>query len=187
MTETSTRYSILTKQKHFREPNKKGLISNSRKLLGDTNDTAIQVDDVPTIIREESDEEVLNLEEVLDADEIQSDTDSLFVGDDKGPHKSKRSRATTGSEAPTDISLDPEPLSKRRKDNEGVVEGDETDDKKKMAMDTFYEGFSIYGRILCLVVKRIDKKGKSQANTGGQAMLEDWIASTQMPAQEEEG
>ena len=60
----------------------------------------------------------------------------------------------------------------------GVVPGE--DDKKKLAMDTSYEGFSIYGRILCLVVKRKGVvKGKVIAGGTGQAMMEDFIASTQ--------
>lgn len=57
------------------------------------------------------------------------------------------------------------------------------DDKKKTALDTTYDGFSIYGRILCLVVKRRGgAKGKEAAAGGhgtGQAMMEEWIASTQ--------
>lgn len=53
---------------------------------------------------------------------------------------------------------------------------DDEDDKKKMGMSTTYEGFRIYGRILCLVVKRKGSKGKEGV---GQAMLEEWISSTQ--------
>lgn len=57
--------------------------------------------------------------------------------------------------------------------------GGEDDGKKKMALDTVYDGFSIYGRILCLVVMRSGAaKGKEGAGHG-QAMMEDWIASTQ--------
>lgn len=62
-----------------------------------------------------------------------------------------------------------------------------------MAMDISYEGFAIYGRVLCLVVKRkggalVAASNKSQANMssqlGGQAMMENWITSTQMPPAE---
>ncbi|KAM0329400.1 hypothetical protein ACHAQA_004707 [Verticillium albo-atrum] len=69
------------------------------------------------------------------------------------------------------------------------------DDKKKMAMDVSFEGFAIYGRVLCLVVKRRDTPARaagraaardsaatsSAAAPGGQAMMENWISSTQMP------
>ena len=55
------------------------------------------------------------------------------------------------------------------------------DDKKKLALRTSYDGFSIYGRILCLVVKRRgNAKGKDLVGGAGQAMMEEWIASTQM-------
>ena len=85
---------------------------------------------------------------------------------------------------------------KRRKDMAAAAPGNtaEQDDKKKMAMDISYEGFAIYGRVLCLVVKmRGDgtAKGGSSAvpsghraqptRPGGQAMMENWIASTQVP------
>ena len=42
-----------------------------------------------------------------------------------------------------------------------------------------YDGFSIYDRILCLAVKRRDiVKGKETCDDTGQAMMEEWIAST---------
>ena len=73
-------------------------------------------------------------------------------------------------------------VAERRKD--GDVEGG--DDKKKMAMDTTYDGFSIYGRILCLVVKRRGTaKGKELVGGAGQAMMEEWITNTQV--QKEQG
>ena len=57
---------------------------------------------------------------------------------------------------------------------------DGEDDKKKLALGTTYDGFTIYGRILCLVVKRKGNvRGKEVAGGAGQAMMEEWIASTQ--------
>jgi hypothetical protein len=189
LTETSTRHSLLTKQKHFRESKKK-LQSNSNKLTGDTNDAPIEVEDGPVILREESDEEGLNLDDLPEAeDDIE---ESLFVEEESGPRRSKRPRASTqASSSPMSSSsaFEPlvEPLPKRRRDKDAVPAEEEGDDKKKMAMNTSYDGFSIYGRVLCLVVKRRDKKGKGPAGlTGGQAMMEDWITSTQMPAMPED-
>jgi len=50
-----------------------------------------------------------------------------------------------------------------------------------MLLNTTYDGFSIYGRILCLVVKRRGTgKGKELVGGAGQAMMEEWIASTQI-------
>lgn len=90
---------------------------------------------------------------------------------------------------------------KRRKNGATTAELEMgRDDKKKLAMDISYEGFAIYGRVLCLVVKRRGDgagagKGKGLAAGGGrssirpgqsgapagQAMMENWITSTQMP------
>lgn len=63
-----------------------------------------------------------------------------------------------------------------------LIDGDDGgDDKKKMSLHTSYDGFAIYGRILCLVVKRRGgSKGKDRAGGSGQAMMEEWIASTQL-------
>ncbi|CRK23642.1 hypothetical protein BN1723_013062 [Verticillium longisporum] len=71
---------------------------------------------------------------------------------------------------------------------------DDGDDKKKMAMDVSFDGFAIHGRVLCLVVKRRDThrapaaSGRSAASAApgaaapaGQAVMENWISSTQMP------
>ena len=57
---------------------------------------------------------------------------------------------------------------------------DDADDKKKMTLGTTYDGFSIHNRILCLVIKRRGPmKGKGVGAGTGQALMEDWIASTQ--------
>ncbi|PVH84047.1 hypothetical protein DL98DRAFT_454131 [Cadophora sp. DSE1049] len=175
LTETSTRHSLLTKQKTFREPNKKPIQSNSAKLTGDTGDAPIEVEDEPVIPREESDEE-LNLQDLPEADDVQSEY-GLFVPEGR----SKRPRTTTATSQSSSPGF--EPLPKRRRDD---PPGEESDDKKKMAMDTTYDGFSIYGRVLCLVVKRRDKKGKAPTSlAGGQATMENWISSTQMPPEDD--
>lgn len=105
-----------------------------------------------------------------------------------------------GADSPGDDSdsmMPPPP--KRRK--EVLIAEDSSDDKKKLAMDISYEGFAIYGRVLCLVVKRRDplhavaggarsggvasgaggKNRARQDGPGGQAMMESFIISTQMP------
>ncbi|MCJ1394209.1 hypothetical protein MMC18_007087 [Xylographa bjoerkii] len=71
---------------------------------------------------------------------------------------------------------------KRRGDStDGDGNGDGGEDKKKMMLNTTYDGFRIYGRILCLVVKRKGiAKGKQLVGGAGQAMMEEWITSTQM-------
>lgn len=122
-------------------------------------------------------------------DGADSDNDSLFMSDNDNDDlvadapPSKRSRIV-----PVDADMDDESSRK----------------KKKLAMDVVYEGFAIYGRVLCLVVKRrgpprgrgaqtvlpVSAGGGRAGNAsaapepmklGGQAAMVNWIASTQMP------
>ncbi|RDW75818.1 hypothetical protein BP5796_06639 [Coleophoma crateriformis] len=175
LTETNTRHTLLTKQKHFRDKGRETLKSNSQKLMGATNDVPIHVEDIPELQREESDENVAILQDIP---ALSDDEDGLFIPESD---RTKRPRAIDTAESPSE--LDFEPLPKRRREDAL----DNEDDKKKMAMDTTYDGFSIYGRVLCLVVKRKDtSKSKGPAMTAGQAMMEDWITSTQIPPQEDE-
>ncbi|PBP26804.1 hypothetical protein BUE80_DR002266 [Diplocarpon rosae] len=177
LTETSTRHSLLSKQKIFKEPRKKDLRSNSSKLTGVTGDAPIEVEDEPVIVREGNEEEELRLQDIPEADYIESD-DGLFVNQE--PRSSKRPRAAVGESQSPGLGI--EPPSKRRRDDNLK----ETDDKKKMAMETTYDGFSIYGRVLCLVVKRRDPKGNAPAGIGGgQATMENWISSTQIPLEDD--
>ena len=132
-------------------------------------------------------------EEDVDDPDNQDDQDDLFVHDDVStrPPPSKRRKGSAkkvGESAEAEAEID-------------------KDDKKKLAMDISYEGFSIYGRVLCLVVKRRDGnigsgpqqqagRGSKAATAaagshatkpggGGQAMMENFIISTQIPAGEE--
>ncbi|KAH8600980.1 hypothetical protein B0O99DRAFT_649040 [Bisporella sp. PMI_857] len=182
LTETSTRHSLLTKRKLLLDPNKKPIQSNSSKLTGDTKDTAIDIDDEPVIRREEGEGGCLGLQDLPAIEETSSDTSALFVSDDEGPRRSKRPRTTVIDSE--DDGHGEEHASKQRKVAEALSD-EETEDKKKMAMKTTYDGFAIYGRVLCLVIKRKDRKGKAVVS-GGQAMMEEWITSTQVPLPLEE-
>ena len=54
------------------------------------------------------------------------------------------------------------------------------DDKKKLGFKTNYEGFSIWGWVLCLFIERKGGPGKkSGAEGNAQALMQDWIQSTQ--------
>jgi hypothetical protein len=226
LTETTTRHSLLTKHKHFHDTTQTKLTSNSGRLIGATNEAPIDVDleaaMAPiTLRREESDDEdaAVMLAAIPAAAE--------GVEESAASRRPKRARAnTTGTEQEAGrqeetedselevISSDEsddeggprsggsdtpgQPPHKRRKE---VAAGDgDGDDKKKLAMDISYEGFSIYGRVLCLVVKRRDvpsavgssgrvasgaggpSKTKQGGGPGGQTMMENFIISTQMPA-----
>ncbi|KAK3309499.1 uncharacterized protein B0T15DRAFT_4491 [Chaetomium strumarium] len=121
----------------------------------------------------------------VEATATESSADELFVTDEASDEASGESDAAMGQPPP-----------KRRREKAAAV-GDTADrgEKKKMTLDISYEGFAIYGRVLCLVVKRRDNSGsrgggssavppsgRPQTNRpGGQAMMENWIASTQLP------
>lgn len=127
-----------------------------------------------------------------DEENIGDDDDDLFVNQNED----------AGSSGDDTVP----PPAKRRKDDASAAETQNEevlDDKKKLAMDISYEGFAIYGRVLCLVVKRRESVGsmgkgkgvaaapagrgskaggRQDAAPGGQAVMENWITSTQMPA-----
>lgn len=166
----STRHSLLTKQKRFSD--KPRLKSTGSKLTGWLNnqDNAIQIDDdekAPAVLREE-DEDVVELHDIpevpskgKDRSAPGKDEQSLFVGsDDEDAFERLPARSA-----------------KRSKNAAGQLKP-ESDDKKKMGVKTSYEGFSIYGRTLCLVVKRKGKKAApsgSHTAIGGSQMMENWV------------
>ena len=116
-------------------------------------------EDAPPILREESDNDVkINMDDLPSAEESArrgTAEDAIHVEDDENEDIMALAEEGTASQ----------------------LHG--SDEKKKMGLSTAYDGFQIYGRILCLVVKRKDRKGQQLAGRGGQAMVEEWISSTQ--------
>jgi hypothetical protein len=56
------------------------------------------------------------------------------------------------------------------------------DDKKKLLLNTTYDGFNIWGFVLCLLVERQGGQvTKAQGKDGGsaQALMEEWISTQQ--------
>ena len=184
LTELSTRHSLLTKQKQFSDKPK--LKSASNKLTGWLNNSSenrihIEDDEVAPDILREDDDDVIELKDIPEADvstkrkapnaDPEGD-DALFVSSSdeetfqtQREHTSKRRKRTSGQDRPD----------RARDDNEEVA-----DDKKKLALDTSYDGFSIYGRILCLVVKRKGKgavRSNPTAPVGGSQMMEQWVST----------
>ncbi|KAK3066150.1 hypothetical protein LTR53_017624 [Teratosphaeriaceae sp. CCFEE 6253] len=183
LTELSTRHSLLTKQKHFAD--KPPLKPTGTKLTGwlNTSDNPIHVtddDEAPEILREDDE----------DAPELR---DIPEVGGDKGKRKAAAPTPAPAADEddPLFVSSDDEdffltqqerPKKRRKRGGEEPAVPDEPvpDDKKKLAMNTAYDGFSIYGRILCLLVKRKDRKATAAENNGfmgGSQMMENWVAT----------
>ncbi|KAM4058530.1 hypothetical protein HRG_006506 [Hirsutella rhossiliensis] len=193
LTETSTRHSLLTKHKHFREKAPPTMQSNSTRLIGETDLVPVDVDAetaAPVLREQDSDDEGPRLA-------------AIRLPETRARRKRQRNVAISGEDgesadddgAASAIEIDSdadEPAPKRPR---GVMrpDDDDDDDKKKMAMDVSYDGFAIYGRVLCLVVKRRDGKAQparsdargSKSAGQGQARMENWISSTQMPVGEE--
>lgn len=174
LTEVSSRHAILHKEKRA-TTEKPRLGSTDRRLTGEgTRDLPVQVPDATeaVVVREESQEEKLpDMANIPAANEEEAqsaaprDEEDLFVSDSSDEAFETMQRRKTRMQ-PEGTLPDADP---------------DTDDKKKLAMRTWYDGFSIYGRILCLVVKRRgNAKGKELAGGTGQAMMEEWITSTQM-------
>lgn len=173
------------------------LKSNSAKLLAGTNDEPIDVDnEAPNLIREESDEpksrlaladipvfeeQSLGIEPSTRAPKRPHSNDGLFVVESSGSDVPDVRTVSTRSAK-----------SKKQKTNSTSLQDEQEfpDDKKKLAINTSYDGFNIYGRILCLVVKRKETSKAQTTNRtpiiGGQAMMEDWIASTQVAADQDD-
>jgi intein/homing endonuclease len=118
----------------------------------------IGTDKEPVLIRGESDDEA----DLIPFDKIPSANDSA---DDDEPSK-KRVRNSA-----------------RRQGPERDVD---EDDKKKLTFKTSYEGFSIWGWVLCLLVDRKGGPGKKASGPDAQALMAEWITSTQLQ-QEDDG
>jgi hypothetical protein len=128
---------------------------NKEKVTSNANKLT-STDEEPVLIREESDDEM----DLIALDKIPSAQDS--VEDDEPPQK----RAlNSGRQQP--------------------VEELEEDDKKKLAFRTSYEGFSIWGWVLCLLVDRKGGPGKKASGIDAQALMAEWITSTQLDREDD--
>ncbi|KAK7962220.1 uncharacterized protein PG986_003045 [Apiospora aurea] len=199
LTETTTRHSLVTKHKHFHDTTQTKLTSNSGRLVGATHEAPLDVDmhaasGAITILREESDDEDLQLDAVPLAPASVTGGAATAAAASNRPKRARRDTADAEADD-----------GEQQQGGDSVFEvipssdedGDDADNeggpaRSKMAMDISYEGFSIYGRVLCLVVKRRDQSnatgsggggaiGKGKQG-GGTAMMENFIISTQVPA-----
>ncbi|KAG6032597.1 hypothetical protein E4U40_006087 [Claviceps sp. LM458 group G5] len=187
LTETATRHSLLSKKKHFRDKGLPMMQSNSTKLIDETNHVPVDVDgeqEIAAILREEDSDDDGGNERLS---EIPVARPKRRRGTTTSDHHTEESG---GSDNAIDLDSDTErPATKRARIpsalGEDASEGEE-DDKKKLAMDVSYEGFAIYGRVLCLVVRRRENKTQRlRQDAEGQANMDNWITSTQIPVGED--
>jgi len=174
LTELSSRHSVLTQQKRFKD--KARIQSNSGKLtnwLGtgaSKQPVMVNEDAVPTILlREEDDgDEAIQLADIPEA-----------------TRRSARNLGTTSSRMSGSSESDGSGWLVEESQNGRLSDAVlPADDEKKFRVDTCYEGFSIYGRILCLVIKRRGVRSQAGAAVAvsSQAMMENWV-STQAAAE----
>ena len=171
LTETSTRHSILRKEK--RAMTKKERLGSTNGRLTGTRDAPVEIADAaPVLVREESDE--VKLADLPAADGEEGQRPAAVSKEESGEGLFVSDEDEDGEES----------TSENGKDITMGDDGGGEDDKKKLSLNTTYDGFSIYGRILCLVVKRKGTVKGKEAAVGsvesGKAMMEDWISSTQM-------
>ncbi|RBA12279.1 hypothetical protein FPRO05_03729 [Fusarium proliferatum] len=191
LTETSTRHSLLYKTKHFRDKLPPKLESNSSKLIGVTDSVPVDVeDDYRAPVLQEDDDDEVRLADIPVAET--TTRRSKRQRRIQGPEQDGNDEAFDDDETASAIEIDsdteaPPHKRQRARTNDGL---DGNEDKKKLAMDVSYEGFAIYGQVLCLVVKKrvntaASSGGGGKAQPEGQATMENWISSTQVPVGED--
>lgn len=195
LTELSTPHSILTRQKLF-DPKTERIKSNSGKMTG-TRDDPMNIDEGEgVLLREERQEEgKVDLGDIPPAAaaaaaeaEIEAEAggrqEKLFVSDSEDDDDLDNS----GSDDEDGFQTQAAPPKRPKASNTTSLTNptESKDDKKKMGLKTSYDGFRIYGRILCLVVKRKGGRGAVEGGAGGgggggkgKEMMEQFI-STQL-------
>jgi len=128
---------------------------------------------VPILLEE--DDEAINLDDIPDISTTEDKetgdvgVDTLFVNDSED----------SGQDFQTSLQDDGVHGEKRAKpNNSGNCKAQDTarDDKKKFGIRTLYDGFSIYGRILCIMIKR--RGGRvSSGVASSQQLMETWIST----------
>ena len=129
---------------------------DSDRITSNAN-TLTGTDEECILIREESDDEA----DLIPLDKIPSANES--ADNDEPPKKRARNSA-------------------RRP---GAEKDMNEDDKKKLAFKTSYEGFSIWGWVLCLLVDRKGGSGRKVSGPDAQALMAEWITSTQLQQEDD--
>ncbi|KAI9888063.1 MAG: hypothetical protein M1823_000185 [Watsoniomyces obsoletus] len=188
LTDPSTRHSLLKKQKFYRDPTQ-GPRPSSRNITG-LGSLAPTEDNPgpgsPIVIREE-DEDEATPQNIPPARGSEDDETYIIQDSDSENERPVRTRQSKRHQETRNVEGQRSRRSHALQEPSEPMEteDDEGKDSKKLIAQVTYDGYSIYGRILCLVVKRRQKTvGRAKAPTAP-AMVEDWIQSTQVEAQED--
>ncbi|KAI1961394.1 hypothetical protein LOZ58_003248 [Ophidiomyces ophidiicola] len=197
--ETGTRHAIAMRHKSFQSS--RGISGNASKLAG-SNDEPIQIADdddddndgidhgehPATVVQlmTEDDDAPINLADIPEA--LAADAES---GDEQSNPRRRRRRRRHDQDtaaAPAGGNDETPPRAAKRNKTETRSDGGvPSDDKKLGIMSTTYDGFNIWGWILCLLITRKDNTNKAKSSTkaageqpSNQALMEEWIC-TQAP------
>jgi hypothetical protein len=182
LTELSSRHSVLTKQKIFKD--KARIRSNSGKLTNwltaGTSDQPVHINEDaktdPIVIRDEDDDDAINLADIPEA----GNASRASRRPAQGTHRTEASGldiTSEGSDSDSSALFVAGDSNKPRSIDAGT-EDEAQEDKKKLGLNTSYDGFRIYGRILCLVVNRRGRTlGGAGASASSQQMMEHWVST----------
>ena len=173
--ETGSRHSLLTKHKSFGGQGK--ITSNSNKLTGE-NESPILVED-----NEDSWAGIL-VESEEEPETVLRDVPEAVTADEESWRSKRRRQPTRGTDnnGEEPKSSNPSPPSKRKKTAEPSeelnAEDEDNHDEKKAGFATTYEGFSILGWMLCLLITRKGERARNTSgDSAGQVLMEEWIST----------
>lgn len=164
---SGTRHTVMTKRKALRSAPR--LLANSSRLTGGHDSVHVEIRQEPL------DSPGIGLGDIPAMEDRGGDSSS-----DSDPYAPALKRQKT----PVVVIPDGDPDG----DTDSLFDlgsGAEDDDKKKLGLDTEYEGFNIYSRILCIVVKRRGATGRRPGTTAAPEavargkVMEEWISMSQ--------
>ncbi|PPJ58297.1 hypothetical protein CBER1_07289 [Cercospora berteroae] len=207
--ETKSKHSLLTKRKEVGEGREGRLRSNGKGLTGwlgggmggGKREEAIDLEKEGeggglAVRREEDDDDVVVLDDIPEFGKEGGGNGKKrksIAGDEEDGEDEDAALFVSSSDEEFFATQRAQPRKKRRRRQQQQEDDDEEaevtpatgegDDKKKLSLDTNYDGFTIYGRILCLIVTRKGKKEpraqalEQAAPVGGSQMMEKFIAT----------
>jgi hypothetical protein len=166
--ESGTRHSILRRYKTFgvsegREGNQYGLGSTDASPI-DVTESTLEAN--PAILVESDNESDVDLQDI---------PESTQAGE-----TSSQSERQRGSQSFANTLHLPRSTRNRTGAGEGLPGEEDGTDDKKLGMATTYEGFNIWGWVLCLLVTRRGQKArtvKPASGASGQVLLEEWMST----------
>ncbi|EEH44923.1 uncharacterized protein PADG_08565 [Paracoccidioides brasiliensis Pb18] len=181
-----TSHSIVTKDKSFNNQTSK-VQSNSNELIGMEHariPIAYGPVSVPSIIPEGESESTINLQDIPTA--IPSTSNIEGIQSSNQHRQCQRNRTETSYDR-GNISDSQDTRVAKRKKASTEPSSDIIEDGKKLGLTTRYRGFTIRGKILCLLITRKGDRARQKLDSASasQALMEKWI-STQAPQDFEE-